>query len=65
MERLKQSVISEVKRLKGPLKPVGSKSLERWARKGLNTHYHDFFYLDFLLFIYKEQRELTSIKQSK
>lgn len=65
MERVQKSIIREVKRLKGPVGPVGSKAIERWVRKGLKTQYQEFFYLDFLLFVYKEQRELSSIKQSK
>lgn len=64
MERVQKSIIKEVKRLKGPVGQAGSKALERWARKGLKTQYQEFFYLDFLLFIHKEQRELSSIKQS-
>lgn len=64
MERVQKSIIKEVKRLKGPVGQVGSKAIERWARKGLKSRYQDFFYLDFLLFIYKEQRELSSIKHS-
>ena len=65
MERVQKSIIKEVKRLKGPMGQVGSKALEKWARKGLKTQYQEFFYLDFLLFVYKEQRELSKVKQSK
>lgn len=65
MEKVQKSIIREVKRLKGPVGPVGSKALERWARKGLKSQYQEFFFLDFLLFIHKEQRELSKIKQSK
>lgn len=65
MEKVQKSIAKEAKRLAGPGMAGGCKTLGKWARKGLRTDYQRFMYIDFLLFINSEQKELSRIKRTK
>lgn len=65
MEKVQKRLVKETKRLLGPDMPGGCKTLGKWARKGLRTDYQRFMYIDFLLFINSEQKELSRIKRTK